>query len=53
VNGGAVVANFIAAGYDLVVFDLFEQPRHVKKLVDAGLFERRVLDTRPPPSSTG
>jgi hypothetical protein len=51
VNGGAVVANFIAAGYDLVVFNVFEQPRHVKKLVDAGLLERRALDTRPLPGA--
>ena len=34
-NGAAVVANFILAGYDLVVFDyVFEHPRHVKRFID-------------------
>lgn len=36
VNGAAVAANFVAAGYDLVVFEfVFEQPEHVDRFLEA------------------
>jgi hypothetical protein len=50
-NGGTVVANFIAAGYDLVVFEyVVEHPRHLARFIgschaDADVFLFTLWDT--------